>query len=178
MRVISGTARGLKLESLDGIETRPTLDRVKEAVFSILFEKTYDALVLDLFAGSGALGIECLSRGAKGCVFVDINQRAADVIKTNVNKARFTDKAHIRVCDYKTYISGCNKKFDLIFLDPPYKAGILTDVLTEIKQNNVLNDGGIIIVESDFDNQPDIPHFKITKNKKYGRVSILILEEQ
>lgn len=178
MRVISGTARGLKLESLDGIETRPTLDRVKEAVFSILFEKTYDALVLDLFAGSGALGIECLSRGAKGCVFVDINQRAADVIKTNVNKARFTDKAHIRVCDYKTYISGCNKKFDLIFLDPPYMAGITESVLEDIKQNNILNEGGIIIVESDAENIPDIQHFKIINNKKYGRVSILILEEQ
>lgn len=178
MRVISGTARGLKLESLEGLDTRPTLDRVKEAVFSMLFDKIADSRVLDLFAGSGALGIECLSRGADSCVFVDINKKAAEVIKNNLSKARLDLKAEVKVCDYKSYLTKADESFDLIFLDPPYKMGELGGILTLIKENNILNEGGIIIVESDVNFPPQIPCFKIVKNKSYGRVGIFILEDQ
>ncbi len=177
MRVISGTARGLKLESLEGLETRPTLDRVKEAVFSMLFDKILGSCVLDLFAGSGALGIECLSRGADRCVFVDINTKAADIIKKNLSKARLISKAEVKVCDYKSYLVTCGESFDLIFLDPPYKMGELGEILTLIKDNNILNKDGIIIVESDVNIVPEIPCFKIVKNKSYGRVSIFVLED-
>ena len=123
MRVISGTARGLRLESPDGQDTRPTLDNVKEAVFSMLFDRVRDAKVLDLFAGSGALGIEALSRGASHCIFSDKSQKSVSIVKTNVTKARLTDKAEIVKADYKEVLSDCtgkDKKFDIIFLDPPY----------------------------------------------------------
>ena len=181
MRVISGTARGLRLDSLEGLDTRPTLDSVKEAVFSMLFDKVQDANVLDLFAGSGALGIEALSRGAKKCIFADKSEKAISIIRKNVEKARFADDAMIVKGDFKDVLSELSKsgeKFDLIFLDPPYARGLLDESLKEIYDFSLLSSNGVIVAEFDNGTDVDIQHYNVMKYKKYGRVCIYFLEAQ
>ena len=132
MRVISGTARGTKLKTIENISTRPTLDRVKEALFNILQDKLKDSVVLDLFAGSGALGIEALSRGAKKAYFCDKNPEAIKVIKDNLNKTRFIDKAIIFNCDYINAIRKINEELSIVFLDPPYKFDLAVKSINEL----------------------------------------------
>lgn len=178
MRVISGTARGLKLQSLDGLDTRPTLDNVKEAIFSMVFLHTDGARVLDLFAGSGAMGIEALSRGAEAAVFVDSNPNACDVVRANLSKARLSDKSEVFCSKAEKYIAGLaeGEKFDLIFLDPPYALGLLDDIIARIGEGGLLRDGGLIIAEADDGTSIDVKSFKLIKQKKYGRVLVYILE--
>ena len=181
MRVISGTARGLRLESPDGQDTRPTLDNVKEAVFSMLFDRVRDSKVLDLFAGSGALGIEALSRGASHCIFSDKSQKSVSIVRTNVTKARLTDKAEIVKADYKEVLSDCtgkDKKFDIIFLDPPYAKGLLDEALQIIHSNSLLTETGVVVAEFDNGTPLDIQNYTLIKDKRYGRVCIYILEAQ
>ena len=177
MRVISGTARGLKLASLDGLDTRPTLDRVKEALFSMLFDKLADAVVLDLFAGSGALGIEALSRYAVHCTFVDANPKAIDVVKLNLNKARFVDKSKVILSDSVEFLKKADGKYDLVFLDPPYAAGLYSEVLTLIKERKLLKKDGLIVAECDASHELDAKGFNVVKNKIYGKVRLYVLEE-
>ena len=178
MRVISGTARGLRLESPDGQDTRPTLDNVKEAVFSMLFDRVRDAKVLDLFAGSGALGIEALSRGASHCIFSDKSQKSVSIVRTNVTKARLTDKAEIVKADYKEVLSDCtgkDKKFDIIFLDPPYNKGFIEPALEAISVGNILAKDGIAVLESDnTDFRSEISGLEILNQKRYGRTFVTV----
>ena len=178
MRVISGSARGLRLTSPDGINTRPTLDRVKEALFNMLQTHITDAVVLDLFSGSGALGIECLSRGAKKSVFVDVSPQAISCIKSNITSAKLTDKSLVIKNDFRDYIKDCREKFDLIFLDPPYSNDFYKTALDLIAEKHLLNDDGFIIVEWDskigFQNKNSA--FSIYKEKRYGRVSVTVLK--
>ena len=179
MRVISGTARGLKLSSLEGDATRPTLDNVKEAIFSMLFDKVYDANVLDLFAGSGALGIEALSRGAAECVFVDKNAKAIKVIEENLLKSRTKDKSTVLCADSLDALSRLSsegKKFDIIFLDPPYAGDLLDEALLKIASLSLLSDEGVVVAESERGTLLDIQHYKLLKDKDYGRVCIKFLE--
>lgn len=177
MRVISGSARGLKLESLDGLSTRPTLDRVKESIFNMLFDAVCDANVLDLFAGSGALGIEALSRYAKKCTFVDNSKEAIDVVRKNVSKASVSDRAEIFFGDYERFFSSCSEKFDIVFLDPPYMAGFTEDVLKKLRDKNILSENCIIVVESDKNCKPHFSDdYKTVKEKNYGRVNVCLLE--
>ncbi len=179
MRIISGLKRGLKLKSLEGSDTRPTLDNVKEAIFSMLFDKVRDAKVLDLFAGSGALGLEALSRGAKMAVFVDANPKACQVVKANIEIARMQDESAVVKTDAKEYLAGAKKrgeKFDLIFLDPPYALGLLDEVLNLIDEYGILEKDGLIVCEFDSGTQIDIKSFNLIKDKKYGRVCVNILE--
>lgn len=122
MRVITGTARGRRLQTLPGEATRPTADRVKEALFSMLQFEIEGRQVLDLFAGSGQLGIEALSRGAAGCVFVDSNPEAADVIKKNLQTTRLFARAHVLCRDALDFCAHSRDRFDLVLLDPPYAA--------------------------------------------------------
>lgn len=141
MRVISGKSRGKKLISLEGDNTRPTLDRVKEALFNIIQFQVQDAVVLDLFAGTGALGIEALSRGAKEATFCDKVPDAIKVIKQNVINTNNLNKTIIINKDYKDAlenISKQNKKFDIIFLDPPYKTNLAIESLQKIIMSNLL----------------------------------------
>lgn len=178
LRVISGSARGLKLESLDGLSTRPTLDRVKEAIFSMLFDKTADASVLDLFAGSGAMGIEALSRGAAECVFVDNARDAAAVVGRNLAKARFEARADVRMCAFDSFLKMNDKKFDLVFLDPPYRSDYLKKSLSLLHDRHLLSDGAVVVAEYDKSIPPDIPAgFEVIRRRSYGRVSVNILEE-
>lgn len=179
MRVISGTARGLRLKSLEGLDTRPTLDNVKEAIFSMLFSVCPDATVLDLFAGSGAMGIEALSRGAKEAVFADLNPRACSVVRENIEKARMTDRATVVNTDAARYLETAGKsgmKFDLIFLDPPYALGLIDDALRLIGEYNLLSEGGLVVCEFDSGTVVDIQDFNLVKDKRYGRVCVNILE--
>lgn len=183
MRVISGSARGTILHSIDDISTRPTLDRVKESLFNIIQARIEDATVLDLFAGSGAIGIECLSRGAKKAVFCDKSKEAINMITKNLEKTRLEDRATIYNKDYTKCIEKLkNMKFDIIFLDPPYKEQFSIDALKQINDNQLLEDGGIIIVETD---EPEreknninntILNYKIYDLRKYGRVSLIFLK--
>ena len=177
MRVISGTLRGLKLESLPGTDTRPTLDRVKEALFSLLMGSTLDSVGLDLFAGSGALGIELMSRYGRECTFVDSSPEACKVISTNLTKARLTEGVSLERCDAISFLSKTAKKFDIIFLDPPYMSELYDKVLSIIKEKGLLSHGGLVVCECLAGYTPDCTGYIITKDKTYGKVRLLILEE-
>ena len=177
LRVISGKARGLKLESLEGLTTRPTLDKVKQAIFNMLFDITYDATVLDLFSGSGAMGIECISRGSKECTFVDIEKDAIDIINKNIKKAKFENESKVIKSDFISFLNSTNQKFDLIFLDPPYGSDYYENSLCLLKQNDLLNQNAVIVVESSKDVVPNFPsYYEITRQKFYGTVCVSLLE--
>ena len=178
MRVISGTARGLKLLSLEGDDTRPTLDRVKEALFSMLIPYLNHATVLDLFAGSGALGIEALSRGSNEAVFVEMNSHAMDVVKKNVSAARFTDRATFYSKNALDYLNHCSDKvFDLILIDPPYRGELYEKCLELISANSLLHEEGVIVLEWDSTlSRPNVPDcYEILKERRYGRVMVTLL---
>lgn len=181
MRIISGSARGLKLATLEGTETRPTLDRVKEPLFSIIQAQIKDARVLDLFAGSGALGLESLSRGAQSAVFTDISKRAVEVISQNIKKMKFEEKSVVLNQSYEKTLkelSSEKKEFDLIFLDPPYASGLLENAIQEIISYNLLSREGIIIVETDMESELQKVQnigLHIKDIRKYGRVILLML---
>ena len=177
MRVISGSARGLKLLSLDGLDTRPTLDRVKEALFSMLIPYTGGACVLDLFAGSGALGIEALSRGSSSAVFVELNNQAMDIVKKNVSAARFSEKATFCQKNALDYLNQSDKVFDIIFLDPPYQGELYGKCLELIHKNSLISQDGVIVLEWDSTlSRPAIPpQFETIKERRYGRVMLTLL---
>ena len=177
MRVIAGDFRGVKLLSLEGSDTRPTLDRVKEAIFSMLFGLCDEACVLDLFAGSGGMGIEALSRGAAECIFVDNNKKAIEIIKANVEKTRSENKSTIIYGGFDSYLNKTDKKFDLVFLDPPYESSFYNEALSLIYERDLLNDGAIIVLEKDKEKQFDFTdRYRVVKEKNYGRVTVCMLE--
>lgn len=184
MRVISGTARGKRLNSLEGLETRPTLDRVKEAVFNILQFNIKDKIVLDLFAGSGALGIEALSRGAKKAIFCDKSSKAISIIKQNIEETRLTKKSEILNKDYGEALKKIGKiseKMDIIFLDPPYKSDYIVKALGYIVEYELLAEDGIIIAETDDKNKiKDIEKYKeleVYDMRKYGIATIIFIRK-
>lgn len=176
LRIISGTARGTKLVSIDSLDTRPTLDRVKEALFSSITPYVANSTVLDLFAGSGALGLESLSRGALSCDFIDNNIKCKETINTNIKKTHMEDKSNVHICDFHSFLNRCNKKYDLVFLDPPYHLGIMGDVLQKLKP--YLSDNAIIVAEvlkgTDFNHNG----YEVIKEKTYGKVSIFVLGKE
>lgn len=182
MRVISGTARGTKLNSIDNISTRPTLDRVKEPLFSIIQTHLQDSIVLDLFAGSGALGIEALSRGAKHCTFCDKSYESIKMLKQNLEKTKFEDKALIFVEDYKRCLKRLDNKFDIIFIDPPYKQDVAVNSIKLILEYKLFSKDGIIILETD-EEERDLKeleniNLEVCDVRKYGRVSLIFLRER
>ena len=178
MRVISGSARGKKLISSEGLDVRPTLDRVKESVFNMIAFDIPDASVLDLFSGSGALGIEALSRGAKHAVFVDNSVASLSVTKQNLVATRLDSVAETVQSDSIQYLKTTNKTFDIILIDPPYRAGLYEEVLSWIEERNLLNPDGLMIVESALDDAPQIPAGKYSevRDKKYGKVKIFLIK--
>lgn len=178
MRVISGKARGVKLISPEGNSTRPTLDRVKEALFSMLLPYLNEASVLDLFAGSGALGIESLSRGAGKAVFVDSSKAAIECVRKNLTAAKLENSATVIMSSSKNYLEKCNEKFDIIFLDPPYAQALYEETLLLIEKYNLLTESGIIVIEWDYDIgfNSKTSRFEVLKEKKYGRVGITVLK--
>ena len=147
MRVITGSARGRRLKELEGLETRPTTGKVKEALFSVIQFDIEGRRVLDLFAGTGQLGIEALSRGAKQCVFIDQRNDAVKLIRENLQVCGLTDSAVVRSGDAMAYLKS-GEKFDLIFLDPPYASGLLVKALEDIAAFDICREHGIIVAES------------------------------
>ncbi len=184
MRVISGTARGKKLISLEGLETRPTLDRVKEALFNILQFYIKDANVLDLFSGSGALSIEALSRGAKEALLCDCSKEAVRIINKNLEDTRLKNKARVLNKDYLETLNRLKKetkKFDIIFLDPPYKTDYIFKSIKKILEYELLAEDGIIVAETDDENKieeiKNIEGIEIYDARKYGIVHIIFIRK-
>lgn len=182
MRVISGTAKGTILYSLEGDNTRPTLDRVKEALFNIIQNDIQDAQVLDLFSGSGSLAIEAMSRGAKEAVLCDKSRNAVQIIEKNLEKTHLKSKAIIIKDDYIKALNFLKEKyqFDLIFLDPPYAGDMIKKAIEEIINLKLLKQDGIIIIETDEENRilKDIENMNIHVYdlRKYGRVKLIFLK--
>lgn len=180
MRVISGSARGKVLEAVPGMDTRPTTDRVKESVFNILQFRVIGANMLDLFAGTGQMGIEALSRGAKHAVFVDESPKAISVITKNVTAARVQDRAEIIRTDFKQALTRLHgQKFDIIFLDPPYGGDILNSALKSVESFDILSTDGIIICESSVEDTVICPEsFVVSKTYKYGTIFLTAMRRQ
>jgi len=148
MRIITGTSRGTRLESLPGDDTKPTSERVKEAIFSSLQFEVQGRRVLDLFAGSGQMGLEALSRGAESCMFIDASREAMAYIKKNAEKTRLFDRSRFLVSDFRTYIGKATGQFDLVFIDPPYALGVAGDAVRRLIEKDLLLPGAILVTES------------------------------
>ena len=172
MRVITGTARGRRLETLEGEDVRPTTDRIKEAVFSIIQFETEGRTFLDLFAGSGQMGIEALSRGAAQAFFVDSAKRSVEVIKRNLKTTRLEDNARVFQMDYHGFLSMNTTPVDIAFLDPPYRSGLLQEALPLTAK--AMRDTGVIIVENPLDEALEAQYgdFVPDRQYRYGKISI------
>lgn len=187
MRIITGTARGVRLETLAGEETtRPTTERAKEAIFSAIQFEVEGRRVLDLFGGSGQMGLEALSRGARSCMFVDAAEDAIALIKRNAQKTRLADKCRYLISDYRNYLRKARGKeeFDLVFLDPPYAMHALPEALARLLEGELVSAHCLFVCESaepDIfeDNEELAARFAVRKSAKYAHsyVHILTLQE-
>ena len=182
MRIITGTAKGIKLNTLEGENTRPTAERVKEAVFSMIQFDIEGRKVLDLFSGSGQMALEALSRGAANAVAVDRSKDAVAIIKGNVRKCHFDDRCHVYQSDYLDFIKrSANTQFDIIFLDPPYAMKMYAPALRTLLTYGCLKPSTLIICESGeetvFDGDDDLAsRFVVEKQTKYSRSFITIFK--
>ena len=176
MRVITGKARGVQLKTPDGMQTRPTADRVKEALFSIINFDIPGAEVLDLFGGTGQLGIEALSRGAKSAVFVDQSEQACKLIRENLKRTKLEEQGSVVRGDYMDYLSRCREKYDIILLDPPYAEVFLENALKRITEIDILRSGGIIVAERPLEKELPFEFVGYTRSKdyKYGKILLTI----
>ena len=179
MRVITGSARGRVLKELQGMETRPTTGKVKESLFSIIQFDIEGRRVLDLFAGTGQLGIEALSRGAAECVFIDRRPDAVRLIQENLALCRLADRARVRQGDALPYLRS-GEKFDLIFLDPPYASGLLEQALSDIAGFDICREHGIIMAESPADAvlpALEAP-YRLYREYRYGKIKLTVYHRQ
>ena len=176
MRVITGTARGRRLKELPGLDTRPTTDRVKEALFSIVQFDVEGRRVLDLFGGSGQLAIEALSRGAERAVLVDQNRAAVQIIKENLELTGLTAKAQVVQGDSVSFLTTCREKFSLAFLDPPYATDLLERALERIAAIDIMTENGIIVCESTLDKVlPELPApYAKGQEYRYGKIKLTV----
>lgn len=181
MRVVSGTCKGRSLKAVPGSSTRPTTDKVKEAIFNMIGPYFDDGIGLDLFAGSGGLGIEALSRGLEKVIFVDRDPKAIQVIKENIAACDVTDKTEVYRNDADRALKAILKReicFDYIFLDPPYKKQQLLKLLETMNHEKLLKPNGIIVCEhaSDVELPSDVGDFKTIKKEQYGIIGITIYQ--
>ena len=176
MRVITGKARGVQLKTPDGMLTRPTTDRVKEALFSIINFDIPGAKVLDLFGGTGQLGIEALSRGAKSAVFVDAREDACKLIKENLKRTKMEQDSRVIRSDYADYLSRCREQFDIIFLDQPYAEVFLENALKRITEIDILQSNGIIVTERPLGKELpwEFENYTRSRDYKYGKTLLTI----
>jgi 16S rRNA (guanine(966)-N(2))-methyltransferase RsmD len=176
MRVITGSARGRKLGELKGMETRPTTDRVKEAIFSIIQFEVEGRRVLDLFGGTGQMGIEALSRGAAHCEFVDIRRDAVQLMRDNLKHTALEDRANVVQGDYLAYLTQTKEPFDLIFLDPPYESEMLKKALQTITRIDKVSANGIIICENGSNYVwPEVSDpYELQKEYRYGNTKVAL----
>ena len=163
MRIISGKYKGKKLNGFTIEGTRPTMDRVKESLFAMIQTNLNEAIVLDLFAGSGALGLEAISNGAKKCYLIDNNEEAIKTIKANSTNIK--EDLNIIHTDYKKFLKQIDQKFDIIFLDPPYRSNQLNKALKIIEERDLLKEKGIVVCE--YEKIPPITNLKLLKEKNY-----------
>jgi len=179
MRVITGTAKGVRLKTPEGMLTRPTTERVKEAIFSVIQFDVEGSRVLDLFAGTGQMGIEALSRGAVSAVFVDERRDACKLVEQNTCLARVADRSKVVQSDYLSFLSRKSGLYDLIFLDPPYAEVFLENSLKKISEIDILSDRGIIICERPAEKQLDfeIPGLVRGKDYRYGKTWVTIFRK-
>ncbi len=179
MKVISGIYKGRKIEGFDIEGTRPTMDRVKESLFAMIQNDIQESIVLDLFSGSGNLAIESLSEGSSFAYLVDSNKKAISIIKKNIENIGVKN-CNILNLDFKKalkYYAENNIKFDIIFLDPPYKTNYIEEAIKLITKYNLLNENGIIVAESSNLDKVIYPDkYKVAKNKKYGDKWVVILK--
>ncbi|MCQ2771357.1 MAG: 16S rRNA (guanine(966)-N(2))-methyltransferase RsmD [Clostridia bacterium] len=182
MRVITGKARGTNLNTLPGEDiTRPTPSMVKEAIFSSIQFELEGRTMLDLYAGSGQMGIEALSRGASKATFVDASREAIEIINSNLKKTKLDNLANVVYADVVQFLSSkkCNEKFDYVFIDPPYAKRALPQTLSALYDSNLLKSTSIVICEDDkhfdFDESEINDKYDIIKNASYGRVSVIYL---
>lgn len=184
MRIISGTARGTKLFTLEGTNTRPTLDRVKESLFNIIFDEVNESIVLDLFSGSGAIGLEMASRGAKKVFLCDNSKDACNIIKKNIEKTHLESRVELMQQDFLECIKKLkNQKIDIIFLDPPYKTDFIKIAVEELMKNEIIDENTLLIAETDeferINEQIEkIKNIQLNDKRKYGRVYILFLKKK
>ena len=185
MRVISGSARGSKLSSIESSSTRPTLDRVKESLFNIIQNDIQDSVVLDLFAGSGAIGIEFISRGAKKAYFCEHSHEATLFLKKNLEKTKFINKSEVFECDYNIALKALSSqmlKFDFIYIDAPYKDDIAAKAVAKVMEFDLLNQDGTIIIETDEKDRDikELEQIQVTVNdlRKYGRAWLIFLNRK
>ena len=182
MRVISGSLKGRNILGYNIVGTRPTMDRVKESIFGSIQDYVRDSVVLDLFAGSGNLGIEAISNGSNYCYFVDNNMECIKCINNNINNFNIRDKCESILVDYNKALSNFkdnNIKFDIIFIDPPYNYKIINKIINKIDNYDILNDDGILVLEYQNDKILDnYSDYDIIKSKKYGDKYVCILKKQ
>lgn len=185
MRIITGSAKGKKLVSLEGDATRPTSERIKEAVFSSIQFDVEGRRVLDLFAGSGQMGLEALSRGAEKVTFIDLSREAMEIVKQNAKTTGFFDKSHFLVSDWKNYIRKASgrEQFDLVFVDPPYAMECCADAAAYLAKTELIIPGAIVVLESGEEeiklDDPRLSGYKVIKSTHYGKktfVNILFYE--
>ena len=176
MRVITGTARGRKLKDIPGLDTRPTTDKVKESIFNIIQFDVEGRRVLDLFAGTGQLGIEALSRGAERCVFVDANRECVKVIRENLEHTGLAGVSRVQQGDSVSFLTSCREKFGLAFLDPPYASDLLERALFKMAEIDIMAENGIIICESALDKiLPQLPApYEKGREYHYGRIKLTL----
>ena len=176
MRVITGKARGIQLKTPDGMLTRPTADRVKEALFSIINFDIPNAAVLDLFGGTGQLGIEALSRGAKRGVFVDAREEACRLIRENLRRTKLTQESVVVRSDYMQFLNRCTERFSIIFLDPPYAETYLENASKRIAEIDILQTDGIIVAERPVGKELpwEFDGYQRSKDYKYGKTLLTI----
>jgi len=180
LRIISGTLRGKKLNPFQGKGIRPTSDRTREAIFNILSQRVLDAQVLDLFSGSGALGIEALSRGARGATFIDISPAAVDLLKKNLHSCGLEDHSRMMVWDIKrdlNCLQSHDRQYNLVFLDPPYHRDLLLPALTHLKSIRTLTPGACLVLEHGHVDELPLPlaAFELLDQRKYGKTLVSFL---
>ena len=176
MRVITGSARGRRLGELKGMETRPTTDKVKESIFNCIQFDVENARVLDLFAGTGQLGIEALSRGAKSALFIDKRADAVKLVRENLALCRLEENAQVICGDSVASLGAQRQKFDIIFLDPPYGSGLLEQAMEKIASFDILSPHGIMVAEHPADRcLPALaPPYRVQKTYRYGKISLTV----
>lgn len=178
MRVITGSARGRRLIAPEGLDVRPTPEKVKEALFSALQFDIEGRKILDLFAGSGQLGIEALSRGAESACFVDSSAVSVKIIEKNLNSTSLSDKAVVKRSDFASFCASSRESFDIAFLDPPYREGILIPAIKAVLP--LMNEFSLIICEhpTDIEIPEEIGGFKISKTYRYGKIAVTVLSSK
>lgn len=180
LRIIGGRLRGKRLHSVPGMETRPTASRVRESIFNILASEVKDVRVLDLFAGTGILGLEALSRGAKNAVFIDHNRQPVSVIRRNISSCGLEADARVLRCDLRqefNWQSASGDGFQLVFMDPPYERGLVNSTLARLHASRILEKNAIVTVEHS-PREPigeEVASFELEDQRKYGKTLVSFL---